>query len=88
MRVFRAPNLFTTTASSVVGIEQRSLFKKFPLLSNLTICVAFGGLGDLIEQMLENLRRNKKIGYANWDTIRTSKFAAAGIPVGFISHYW
>jgi len=68
--------------------ENQSSIQKFPLLFNLTVCTSFSGLGDFIEQMLENAKRKKELSMSNWDKLRTSKFATAGISVGFICHYW
>lgn len=82
------PKIFKSqvTRETTHPIEKQGILQKFPLISNLTICIGFGGLGDFIEQMLENWRKQMPVN--NWDMIRTSKFAAAGLSVGFICHYW
>jgi hypothetical protein len=86
-RLFRYPTLFRKIATTTTP-EKQGFIQKSPLLFNLTVCVSFGGLGDFIEQMLENAKRKKELSLSNWDKIRTSKFATAGISVGFICHYW
>lgn len=63
------------------------LLHSYPLISSIAISIGFGGLGDYLEQMFENIR-NKNDIYKNWDTMRTFKFASAGISVGAICHYW
>ena len=71
----------------ILNEKKTGLLHSYPLLSSITISIGFGGLGDYLEQMFENIR-NKNDIYINWDTMRTIKFSSAGISVGFICHYW
>lgn len=61
-------------------------FKKHLMATNISISITFSGLGDIIEQYIERVFLHT--GPARWDTIRTSKLASTGLPVGILSHYW
>lgn len=83
----RSMTLSAQQQQSIVTRKQ-TLLEKHPLVSNLTICIGFGALGDFIEQMRENFQKNRNNPIDSWDKVRTIKFAGAGVSVGFICHYW
>ena len=63
---------------------KNDLFSKHLLATNITISVFFSGLGDVIEQMFEIIRKDE----TNWDPKRTLKLSTTGLTLGVICHYW
>lgn len=79
---------YTSDAQTAYSItpEKLPILKRYPLAANLTIGISFSALGDILEQVLENYKKNKPIYHL--DQTRTIKFSSAGVSVGFICHYW
>lgn len=61
-----------------------ALFSKHLFATNMTISIAFSGLGDLLEQSYEILA-----GYEEQiDRLRLLKLSSTGVPIGIVCHYW
>lgn len=63
---------------------KQQLFTKYLLATNLTISIAFSGIGDVAVQLFDSGRQ----GELKWNKMRTLKMATTGLTTGTLTHYW
>jgi len=67
--------------SSVVSLGQK-VFKKHLFVSNLSISFVLSGVGDFIEQTIEQKK-------GKWNKLRTLQMSTSfGLTSGFLCHHW
>lgn len=72
-----------------VGNKSKFLSKKifsdkYLLYANVGISITLSGVGDVLEQQYEIIRKELK----SWDTVRTRNMSISGCTVGILCHYW